>query len=167
MALPPTPRFLVPALSALAACGLGAGCAAERKLIVISEPPGALVRLDDTIVGTTPYETLFDAYGTRRVTLYRRGYRTQSERVVLEAPWYAVFPLDYISEVLVPIGWEDVHRVEITLEPEGGAVTMPDLTPVLERAESLRLAEPTGPRPLPRARTDAAPRPAVPVGERP
>jgi hypothetical protein len=133
-----------------------ASCAAERTLVITSDPPGALVRLDDTIVGTTPYTQRFDDYGTRRITLYREGYRTTSKRILIEGPWYAQFPLDLISEVLLPFGWKDRHAEHITLEPESGAVSAPDLNEVLERAEALRLAEPTGPRPSTRPPTGRA-----------
>ena len=136
-------QFLALALVALL---LGA-CAAERKLVITSDPPGALVRLDDTIVGSTPYEIAFDHYGTRRVTLYKQGYRTASRAVPIKSPWYATFPLDIISEVLIPIGWKDIHRVDIAMEQDSGPVTRPYLAAVLQRAESLRLAEPSGPRP--------------------
>jgi hypothetical protein len=134
-------------LLAIAALAPLCACAAERKLVILSEPPGALVRLDDAIVGTTPYELRFDAYGKRRVTLYKQGYRTATQLVDLDTPWFAIFPLDLVSEVLIPIGWKDIRTVDVALVPEGGQVTMPDLKPVLERAESLRLAEPSGPRP--------------------
>jgi hypothetical protein len=103
------------------------GCAVKRELVVISNPPGAQVRLDDQIVGWTPYTTTFEAYGTRRVTLYRDGYHTHSELVELVPPWYGRFPFDIFSEVLIPVGWHDRHEVQITLEPEGGEVTEPDL----------------------------------------
>ena len=136
---------------------LAAGCAAERELLIVSDPPGALVRLDDEAVGLTPYKEEFQAYGTRRVTLYRPGYRTSSKRVVLDPPWYARFPIDIFSEVLLPFGWEDHHRVHVVLEPESGEVTLPALERVLERAERLRLAGPEGPRPV-------APAPEAPEG---
>jgi hypothetical protein len=124
-----------------------ASCAARRELAVISDPPGALVRIDEKIVGTTPYEERFQAYGTRRITLYRDGYRTSSRLVKLKPPWHGRFPLDIVSEVLVPVGWRDRHVVTVTLEPESGRVTEPDLQAVLKRAASLRLAGPEGPRP--------------------
>ena len=124
-----------------------AACATERKLVVTSNPTGALVRLDDTVVGSTPYEIAFDAYGTRRVTLYKQGFQTSSQQVVLDAPWYLSFPFDLVTEVLIPIGWKDVRRVDVTLQQDTGPVTRPDLAAVLQRAESLRLAEPSGPRP--------------------
>ncbi|MBL8859664.1 MAG: PEGA domain-containing protein [Planctomycetes bacterium] len=130
-------------------CAALAGCAAQRELTIDSTPPGALVRLDDMVVGVTPFKTSFEAYGTRRVTLYLEGYRSQSRLVEIKPPWYAHFPLDVISEVLLPFGWRDRHEVALVLVAEDSALSMPDIDPVLQRAESLRLAEPTGPRPLP------------------
>lgn len=124
---------------------LSSGCAVRRELVIRSQPTGAQVRLDDQIVGWTPYTTSFEAYGTRRVTLYRVGYRSDTRLVELHPPWYGRFPFDIFSEVLVPVGWRDRHVVEISLEPEGGEVTEPDLDAVLERAESLRMATPEGP----------------------
>lgn len=141
---------------------LVAGCAARRELVIDSVPQGALIRLDDTVVGTTPFQTGFEAYGTRRVTLYLDGYRSQSLTVEIKPPWYGRFPLDIISEVLLPVGWRDRHDVRMELVPESGVVTMPDLDLVLKRAESLRLAEPTGPRPVLPARTNAPIEPSTP-----
>jgi len=135
------------------------GCATQRKLVVTSTPPGALLRLDDTIVGSTPYEISYDAYGTRRITLYKQGYATASQQVVLDAPWYLSFPIDLVTEVLIPIGWKDIRSVEVPMERDVGPVTRPDLAAVLQRAESLRLAEPSGPRP---STIPLPPKPAVP-----
>lgn len=122
-------------------------CAAQRELVIDSTPPGALVRLDDSVVGTTPFHTTFDAYGTRRVTLYKDGFRSQTRLVEIKPPWYGRFPFDIVSEVLLPVGWPDRHEESFELVAESGTVTIPDLTEVLKRAENLRLAEPTGPRP--------------------
>ncbi|MDZ4773147.1 MAG: PEGA domain-containing protein [Planctomycetota bacterium] len=140
-----------------------AGCAARRELVIDSVPQGALIRLDDTVVGTTPFQTGFEAYGTRRVTLYLDGYRSQSQTVEIKPPWYGRFPFDIVSEVLLPVGWRDRHEVKMELVPEGGVVTMPDLDLVLKRAESLRLAEPTGPRPVLPTRTDVPIEPPKPI----
>jgi hypothetical protein len=144
---------------------LTSACAAKRELIINSDPPGALVRLDDRVVGTTPYTTRFDAYGTRRITLYHLGYRSLSVIEEIDPPWYGVFPLDVISEVLLPFGWHDPHVFDFRMIPESGTVTNPDLDRVLQRAETLRLAEPTGPRSTTPA---TAPPPALhgkPAGE--
>ena len=126
-----------------------ASCAARRELVIHSDPPGAQVRLDNQIVGWTPYTTSFEAYGTRRVTLYLDGFRSQSLLVSLAPPWYGLFPFDVFCEVLIPTGWLDRHIVEMTLDPEVGEVTAPDLERVLRQAESLRMATPEGPLPVP------------------
>lgn len=153
----PRPRLRLRSTALAAACACFAGCAAQRELVIRSEPPGAQVRLDDQIVGWTPYTTSFEAYGTRRVTLYRDGYRSASKLIELRPSWYGRFPFDILSEVVVPVGWKDRKFVDVTLEPESGEVTEPDLEAVLERAESLRMATPEGPLKLP-PRTNTSPR---------
>jgi hypothetical protein len=152
-------RRLLRAWIPCAASLLLAGCATERKLIITSTPPGALVRLDDSVVGSTPYEVAFEAYGTRRITLYKQGFATTSQQISIESPWYLTFPVDIVTEVLLPFGWKDIRRVDIEMQQDVGPVTRPDLAAVLRRAESLRLAEPSGPRPstLP---APASPKPA-------
>lgn len=158
----PRPATTWPAAVVLGA--FAAGCAAQRELVITSEPSGALVRLDDTVVGTTPYTTTFDAYGKRRVTLYLEGYRPRTQVFEMKPPWFAYFPIDVFSEVLFPFGWHDRHEVPLTLERESGAVTTPDLEAVLERAQALRYAEPTGPRPA-RVKPTPESTPAPPAPE--
>lgn len=133
-------------LIASSAAAISSSCAARRELTILSDPPGAAVRLDDEIVGTTPYTQTFQSYGTRRVTLYREGYLTTSKHVHLQPPWYGRFPFDFFSEILIPIGWHDPHEIQLTMLPEEGTVTEPDLQSVLVRANMLRLAGPEGPR---------------------
>ena len=117
--------------TAVALVAATCACAAKKTLTVTSNPSGAVIRIDESIVGTTPYTLRFDAYGTRRVTLYRDGYRTATRTVPLVPPWYGRFPLDIVSEVLLPVGWHDDHRVDFDLEPHTGMVTEPDLDAVL------------------------------------
>jgi hypothetical protein len=138
-----------------------ASCQAQRLLRITSDPSQAEVRLDGQLVGSTPCEVPFLHYGTRRVTLYLEGYRTYSRVVEVRAPWYGRFPLDIVTEVLVPLGWRDVHGIHVTLAPGQSALLEPDFPSVLERAETLRRAGPEGPRPSQRAgasgRGDARP----------
>ncbi len=128
------------------AATLPPACASHRELLVESDPPGASVRIDEKLVGETPYKSEFEAFGTRRVTLYKEGFRPWSNAVKLKAPWYAWFPFDFLSEVLFPVGWTYEKRVHVKLEPESGPVTQPDLEKVLKEAEALRKAGPEGPR---------------------
>lgn len=135
--------------SGLLAGAILAGCAPQRTLVIRSEPPGALVRLDDERIGTTPLRHRFYHYGTRQVTLYEAGCRTHSELVSLSPPWYARFPLDFVTEVLLPFGWRDTRRLDVELQQGEDRVSLPTLRSVFERANILRQAGPDGPRNLP------------------
>lgn len=145
------PRRLCSAL--FGACApllmLASGCAAERTLVFTSEPPGASVRLDDEMVGVTPCEVPFLHYGTRRVTYYLEGSRTRSFLVDVRAPWYGRFPIDIVSEVLIPVGWVDRKRIHVELPSGLEPADQPTQRSVLDRAEALRRAGPNGPRNLP------------------
>jgi len=129
--------------------GACCACAAQRTLTIESDPPGAILRIDDRVVGTTPYTEPFSDYGTRRFTLYKPGYHSLSKVELVQAPWYATFPIDIFSEIVFPFGWKDPHVYKLHLEAVKGEVTRPDLTQVLERAQALRLAGPDGPSQLP------------------
>ena len=125
------------------------GCAAERTLRITTEPPGATVRVDDRVIGTTPLEMPFLYYGVRRITLYKEGYHTITQRRRFKAPWYGRFPLDILSEVLFPIGWRDRLHLHEKLTPGDDLMGHPSLRSVIERAAVLREADPSGPGELP------------------
>ena len=132
--------------SLAAALLLLAACQAQRTLVVTSEPEGAFVRVDGIDYGETPAEIPFLHYGTRRVSLNKDGFLSHSEVLDMRPPWYGYFPLDLITEILVPWGWKDVHEVHAILQPGQGTIPPPDLANVLERAEELRRAGPEGPQ---------------------
>ena len=125
------------------------GCRSHRSLLIESNPPGASVRLDHELVGTTPVRVPFDHYGVRRVSLQLEGHRSVSERVSLRGPWYSRFPLDLFSEVFLPLGLDDDHAVMFELEAGIERPAAPELRQVLARGEALRRAGPEGPRVLP------------------
>ena len=129
----------------LALIPLLVGCRARRELVFESEPPGARVLLDGELVGRTPLRVPFESYGVRHVSIQRAGYRDHGEDWELETPWYSEFPLDFFSEILLPFGWRDEHRMEVVLEPWTGEIVEEDFEAVLERAESLRRGGPAGP----------------------
>jgi hypothetical protein len=142
-----TPHFL--AFLALGALALG--CRTHRYLEITSTPPGAEVRLDDESIGCTPLKVPFEHFGTRRVTYYLPGYRTYTRRIRLKPRWYARFPLDIVSEVLLPLGLRDRRRVHQDLVLGEEVMSLPSLRSVIERANALRLSGPEGPRDLPEA----------------
>ncbi len=123
-------------------------CAVDRTLRIRSTPEGAKVRLDGQAIGNTPLDVPFEHYGTRRVTVSHPGHLTYSRVHSFEAPWYARFPLDLISETVFGF-WSDTRRVDVTLEPGLDEIDVPTLRAVIERAGTLRNAGPEGPRPLP------------------
>jgi len=84
------------------------GCI-SRKLFVRSEPAGATVILDGRPVGTTPYEEELPAYGTRRLVLELPGYERLERDLPLPTPWYEYWPLDMVTDLLLPFTVED-HR---------------------------------------------------------
>jgi hypothetical protein len=136
------------ALLLVALAGTLGACRAERHLVFESTPPGAQVVLDGEIIGRTPFDLRFESYGTRHVRMSHPGYRSYKGELEVETPWYSIFPLDLISEILLPLGWEDIHRLQVTLEPMTGRVSDPDFHGVLQRAEQLRRGGPAGPNQL-------------------
>jgi hypothetical protein len=120
-------------LLALGFCALEIGCV-QRRLTIRSNPPGALVYVDDYQVGTTPVSTDFVYYGTRKVRLVKSGYETLSVLQPIPTPWYEYPGLDFISENLVPGEIRDERVVDYQLQPQM-VVPSPQL---LDRAENLR-----------------------------
>ncbi|NOT29957.1 MAG: PEGA domain-containing protein [Planctomycetes bacterium] len=147
---------------------LGAtGCRTRRYLEITSSPPGAEVRLDDEAVGRTPLKVPFEHYGTRRITYYLAGYRSYSRRVRLKPPWHARFPIDIVTEVLLPLGLTDRRAVHQDLVQGAEVMSLPSLRSVIERADVLRQSGPEGPRDLPEVAPAVVPSEAEPAPEEP
>ena len=110
------------------------GCV-ERRLLITSEPAGALVYLNDQEVGRTPLEVPFTWYGTYDVRLEREGYETLETEQVAEQPWWEKPGPDLIAEALpnkrVEIAW---HLKMYEAEP----ATETDPQRVLDFAKQLR-----------------------------
>ncbi len=119
-----------------------ASCGSQHVLRVTSQPSGALVRLDEDVIGTTPLEYEFQHFGHRRISLYRVGYRSYSEPIHLKAPWHARFPMDVFAEVLIPLGLDYSKDHHVVLEVDDGEQVYESLSTFVERAEDLRRALP-------------------------
>ena len=109
------------------------GCV-RRRLMVRSNPPGAMVYVDNQPVGTTPCATDFIYYGTREIRLIKPGYETLTVKQPIPAPWYEIPPLDFISENVFPQKIQDYRTVSYNLVPQ---VIVPT-EQLLGRAEQLR-----------------------------
>ncbi len=116
----------------LGTLALTPGCL-RRRLLVRSNPPGAMVYVDNQPIGTTPCATSFIYYGTREIRLVKPGYETLTVNQPIPAPWYEIPPLDFASENLTPSEIQDYRTVTYNLSP---AVIVPT-DQLIGRAEQL------------------------------
>lgn len=102
--------------------------------MVRSNPPGAMVYVDNQPIGTTPCATDFVYYGTREIRLVKPGYETLTVKQPIPAPWYELPPLDFVSENIVPHKIQDYRTVSYNMVPQ---VIIPT-EELLNRGEQLR-----------------------------
>jgi len=132
--------FYLPAMRSLclviALAGLAVPGCVQRRMTIRSSPPGALVYVDDYELGATPVSHDFVYYGTRKIKLVKDGYETLTVRQPFPLPWYQFFPLDFVTENLIPWEIRDERVVDLAMVP--AASTAPES--VVARAEQARLA---------------------------
>lgn len=88
-------------LSILSACGC-----MHRRMTITSDPPGAMVYIDNNEIGQTPISHDFTYYGTRNFRLEMDGYETVNELREIKPPWYQIPPLDFFSD---NFSTKDIH----------------------------------------------------------
>ena len=120
-------------LLGLLLCTLNAGCV-QRRMTVRTNPPGALLYVDDYEIGTTPVSLPLTYYGTRKIRLVKDGYETLTAMQPIPPPWYEFFPMDFVSENFVPGQIHDQRTLDFQLRPQ---VVVPT-EQLLSRAEGLR-----------------------------
>jgi len=109
------------------------GCV-ERRFVIESDPPGALVLMNGQPLGATPVDGHFLFYGDYNFTLIKDGYETQQVCQHIASPWYQYFPLDFFSENIYPCKLEDVRRFRYSMTPQ----VQPRTDDLINRAEQLR-----------------------------
>jgi hypothetical protein len=114
-------------------CAGQCGCV-QRRFTVRSNPPGAVVYVDDYEIGTTPVSHDFVYYGTRKIRLVKDGYETLTVMQKFPTPWYQIIGIDFIAENLVPGEIRDERVVDYQLQPQ---IIVPT-EQLLGRAENLR-----------------------------
>jgi hypothetical protein len=120
-----------------------AGCV-ERTITITTEPPGALVWLNDREVGRSPVEIEFEYYGTYDVRLEHDGFEPQMTTGKADAPWWEFVGIDLVSELL-PVPLHSRVRWNYVLEP-----ARKDRDGLVARAELLREEiAPAAPEPAP------------------
>ncbi|MDY0167495.1 MAG: PEGA domain-containing protein [Thermoguttaceae bacterium] len=128
----PSSRFTVPLTLALV-CLCACGCV-RRRMTIQTNPPGALVYVDDYEIGTTPISTNFIYYGHRKIRLVKDGFETKTVMEHIPPPWYQYFPFDFVAENVVPGEIRDRRTLTYNLTPQ----TIAPTEAVLGRAEQLR-----------------------------
>ena len=112
----------------------GLGCV-ERTAKIQTQPPGALVIVNDEEVGVSPVKFSFLWYGDYDIILRKPGYQTLKTHYKLDAPWYQWPPIDLVAETMVPVMIHDDQVIPpFALEAEEG----PNVENVVERAVELR-----------------------------
>ncbi len=107
------PTLLVAALAL--AVGL-TGCV-RRTIRITTEPPNALVYLNDQEIGRSTVTTDFLWYGDYDVIIRKEGYQTLKTNWEIKAPWYQVIPFDFLADVLWPGHIHDEHSRHFVLQP--------------------------------------------------
>lgn len=131
--------FIIFCLLSFTACGC-----VLRSLTIDSEPSGAMVYLDDEPIGETPVTTTFTYYGTRKITLEKtdsEGRLLYERKIVYEkikTPFYQIVPLDFFSEIVIPVNLKDEHRFTYQLDPIKQIPKETVQKDVIKNAEELR-----------------------------
>jgi hypothetical protein len=109
-------------------------------MTIRTNPPGALVYVDDQEIGTTPVSTDFTYYGTRKLQLMKDGFETMTVKQSFAPPWYEYPVVEFFSENLWPFELRDEHLLNFQMQPQQILPT----ERLLERAENLRVGAQQG-----------------------
>jgi hypothetical protein len=120
-------------LAVIAMISAGAGGCVQRTLTVRSDPPGALVYLNDQEIGRTPVTRNFIWYGVYDVEVRLPGYSSIKTTATIAPPWWQIVPIDFAAEFFHV---EDHHDLMFSLTPPTEMQVEPDL--LVRRGEELR-----------------------------
>jgi hypothetical protein len=110
------------------------GCV-EQTLTVKTDPPGALVYMNDQEVGRTPFTRDFTWYGNYDVEVRKEGFETIKTTKWIKAPAYLWVPFDLFS-ALMPFPVKDHHDLFYELHARSSEPV--DAPSVISRAEDLK-----------------------------
>lgn len=112
---------------------IGGGCV-ERRLTINTQPPGAIVTLNDEEIGTSPVTVSFNWYGDYCVRISKEGYETLNTHKELKGPWYDSFPFDFFAQIASAKRKTDKYEWTFVLE-EKKQINPQELA---EKAQQLR-----------------------------
>lgn len=109
------------------------GCV-ERRLTIITEPPEAIVWLNDEEIGTTPVTVGFNWYGDYKVRIEKEGCEIVNTHREMKRPLEDYFPADFFAEVL----WPGTIRRDIAWSFDLKPVGNPSAEQLLEQSAAFR-----------------------------
>jgi hypothetical protein len=101
----------------VAACAAVLTGCVDRRYVIESNPPGAVVYRNGQQIGATPVDDHFIYYGDYEFVLVKEGYETLKVKQHIPAPWYEWFPIDFFSENIWPHRTIDVRRFRYDMQP--------------------------------------------------
>lgn len=110
-------------IGSVACLVLLSGCV-TRSLTIKTNPPGAMVYVNDQLKGTTPVTYDFVWYGWHRVMIRKEGFQRLDDRKRLRAPVYLWIPVDLVMELL-PFRIRDERTWEYVLAPQTDKTPLP------------------------------------------
>lgn len=119
------------------------GCV-TRTLTIRTDPPGAQVFVDDKLIGESPVEMDFTHYGIRKIVIEKRDYdgtlvyERETVFARINPPYYQMFPLDFVTDVIVPIEINDDRVLIFKLRPKKFRPLDEVRDELLEEAKELR-----------------------------
>ena len=120
------------AFTAIAACSVALGGCVERRLFIDTDPPGALVWLNDAQLGRTPVDVRIVHDGTYDLRIEKEGFEPVVTGAKVQGPLLDVVPLYLVVEVL-PTDVRYETRFKLSLRPRDDSEAA-----LLERAEGMR-----------------------------
>ncbi len=109
------------------------GCV-DRRYVITTDPPGAVVYRNGQYVGAAPADDHFIYYGKYHFTIVKEGYETLQVDQDISTPWYEFPGIDFFSENLLPYTVIDRREFHYKLEPR----KLPDQAQFLQQAQNLR-----------------------------
>lgn len=109
-------RRVVVATLALAVVASNLACnSVRRRLTITSDPPGAVVYLNNKEIGKTPISQNFTHSGVYNVKCFKEGYEMGETYYKAGCPWYLYPGVDFFSENFVPGEIRDEQHCHVTL----------------------------------------------------
>lgn len=114
------------------------GCL-ERRISITTEPPGALVWVNDVEVGRTPLDTDFVFYGDFDLRIRKDGYEPITTHKRANAPWYEIPPFDFVA-MAIPVNFDTDIKWHFDLQPQESTVIGKEASEqaAIQRANELR-----------------------------